>query len=272
MIHVPILTYHANGIDGMAYQNNDHIALAVDLQLIHQLGLRIISLDQLMDWRLGHTADSSVENAVVLTCDDGSDFDFHDLDHPSYGVQVSFLNILKAHQHATAQDVHMTNFVIVSPDARVILDEKCLIGKGWWSDDWWQAAEDSGLMHIANHSWDHNHGVLDNLNVGDDSFHHINNQQQCDQQIRRAQDFLNNQIGNGYQAKYFAYPYGNFSDYLRHEYLPQHGAAIGLQAAFTTDPKHVNKLSDVWAMPRYVCNNDWRDTSQLRQILTQQVL
>lgn len=269
MTQVPILTYHGNGIDGSAYHNNDHVALAADLKLIHQLGFNIISMDQLMDWHAGKTPDSSVQNSVVLTCDDGTDFDFYDIEHPVYGLQTSFFNSLKTHQQKTGQRVHMTNFVIVSPDARVILDEKCLVGENWWRDEWWQAAQQSGLMHIANHSWDHNHGVLENQNTNDDSFRHIADQQQCDRQIRQAQNYLQQKIGHAYQAKYFAYPYGNYSHYLRFEYLPNFSDSLELKAAFTTEPKHVSKQSQLWAMPRYVCNSDWKDVSGLRKILNE---
>ncbi len=269
MLQVPILTYHANNINGVGYQNNDHVALAADLQLIHQLGMQIISLDQLIDWRLGKAPDAAVERAVVLTCDDGTDFDYYDLHHPTHGLQTSFFNQLKAHQLKNSQTVHMTNFVIVSPTARQALDERCLIGRNWWRDDWWQDAQQSGLMQIANHSWDHNHGIFDNQNTTDDSFHHIDNKALCDQQILQAQDYLHQQLGNGYQNKYFAYPYGNYSDYLRFEYLPQLGETMNLVAAFTTEPQHVNRHSELWAMPRYVCNNDWKSTAQLKQILTQ---
>ena len=270
MTQVPILTYHANNINGLTYQNNDHVALQHDLQLIHELGFRVISLALLMQWKNGLIADNEVENAVVLTCDDGTWFDYYDVDHPSCGQQISFFNILKNHQQQTQQAIHMSNFVIVSPEARVILDEKCLIGKGWWTDEWWLAAQQSGLMHIENHSWDHNHGVLvnndTNNNINDDSFRCVDNLLACEQQIKQAQQFLQQRLGAG-SAHYFAYPYGNFSDYLRFEYLPENGAELGLEAAFTTEPKHVNQSCDVWAMPRYVCNNDWHNTDQLRQIL-----
>lgn len=270
MIQVPILTYHANNINGMDYHNNDHVALAADLQLIHQLGLNIVSLDQLMHWRLGHAADSTVENSVVLTCDDGTDFDYLDLDHPDFGVQLSFFNILKQHQDETGQSVHMTNFVIASPEARVILDQCCMVGKGWWSDDWWLTAQQSGIMAIANHSWDHNHGALKNLNINDDSFRHIDTLQQCEQQINQAQNYIQKILGQEHAVKHFAYPYGNHSDYLRFEYLPQNGEELGLMAAFTTEPHHVTPFSDIWAMPRYVCNNDWKDCIELKKILIPQ--
>ena len=269
MTQVPILTYHASNMDGMDYHNNDHVALSEDLKLIDDLGLRIIRLDELMAWHCGKAPESSVKNAVVLTCDDGTSFDYHDITHQTYGPQISFFNILKAHQQLTSQPVHMTNFVIVSPEARIILDQKCMIGMGWWGDDWWHAAQTSGLMEIANHSWDHNHGVLDNNNTNDDSFRCINNKLTCDLQIKHANEFLNQFMGNNNKAAYFAYPYGDFSEYLRHEYLPVFGPEIGLKAAFTTKAKHANKLTDRWAMPRYVCNNDWQNTHQLEKILSE---
>ncbi|TDR23624.1 polysaccharide deacetylase family protein [Marinicella litoralis] len=267
MTQVPILTYHANNINGMAYQNNDHVALQEDLQLIHDLGFRIISLDELMQWKAGNMSDSEFEKTVVLTCDDGTWFDYHDVDHPTYGKQISFFNILKNHQQQTHTPVHMSNFVIVSPAARVILDEKCLVGRGWWTDDWWLAAQKSGLMAIENHSWDHNHGVLDNKNADDDSFKAIDNQADCDRQLKQSQEFLSRFFAGQHPVKYFAYPYGNFSDFLRYEYLPTQGTQLGLVAAFTTEPKHVTSKSHLWAMPRYVCNNDWNNTEQLKNLL-----
>lgn len=267
MTQVPILTYHANNINGLDYQTNDHMALQEDLQLINAMGFRIITLDELMMWRSGRLADSEVEKAVVLTCDDGTWFDYYDVDHPSYGQQISFFNILKRYQQQTQQKVHISNFVIVSPDARVILDQKCLVGRGWWTDDWWMAAQSSNLMSIENHSWDHNHGVLDNKNTHDDSFTAIDNEADCDRQIKQSQDFLNRFFAGQYNAKYFAYPYGNYSEFLRHDYLPAKGAELGLEAAFTTEPKHVTQRSNNWAMPRFVCNNDWNNTDQLRNIL-----
>jgi len=267
MTQVPILTYHANNINGLDYQSNDHVALQEDLQLIHDLGFRIISLDQLMQWRSGRLADSEVEKAVVLTCDDGTWFDYYDVDHPSYGLQISFFNILKNHKKHTQQSVHMSNFVIASPEARVILDQKCLVGRGWWTDEWWRAAQNSGLMSIENHSWDHNHGVLENKNIHDDSFEAIDNEVDCDRQLKQSQDFICQFFRCEHQAKYFAYPYGNYSQYLRFDYLPSQGTDLGLLAAFTTEAKHVTQQSDRWAMPRYVCNNDWHNAAQLKSIL-----
>ncbi len=265
---VPVLTYHANNINGNAYQNNDHIALAEDLKLIHELGFDVISVDQLMAWHGGQLTDDQFEKTVVLTCDDGTWFDFHDIEHSSFGQQTSFFNILMNHQQKTGCPVHMSNFVIVSPEARQVLDQTCLVGKNWWQDDWWLTAQRSDIMNIENHSWDHNHGVLDNTNHNDDSFRCINTQAACDRQIKRAQVHLQQFMGTDFQSLYFAYPYGNFSDYLRHEYLPEYGHQIGLTAAFTTEPDYVTHNTQLWAMPRFVCNNDWKSTEDLVKILT----
>jgi hypothetical protein len=265
---IPILTYHGNGINGRTYETNDLLALQADLQLLSKLGWQVISIDQLLDWMDGQITDEAVEKAVVLTCDDGTWFDYHDLNHPHHGPQQSLFTTLVRHQQASGQPVHMTNFVIVSPEARVILDQRCLVGRGWWGDDWWQAAEDSGLMSIANHSWDHNHGVLDNNNINDDSFRDINDWHSCDRQIRQAQDFLRQKLGGEYRCHWFAYPYGNYSEYLRHQYLPEHGQQIGLRAAFTTDDAYVSKNTERWAIPRFVCNHHWQSTAGLEQILS----
>ena len=265
MLKVPILTYHSNNILGNDYHNNDHIALAEDLKLIQRLGLKIITLDQLMQWQRGEAEDATVEKAVVLTCDDGSWFDYHDIDHPHFGVQRSFFNILKDHQEATAANVHISSFVIVSPDGRDELDKTCLAGLGWWTGDWWQVAQASGLMAIENHSWDHNHVTFHRDFSREKSFREINDQKSCDYQVQQSQDYLNQ--NKGFNAQYFAYPYGNFSDYLKSEYLPKNAAILDLKAAFTTEPTHVMQKSDVWAIPRYVCGEHWQTLEQLESIL-----
>src|SRR5689334_18329594 len=80
-MRVPVLTYHSNNVGGNDYANNDHVALAEDLGRIHAAGYRIVPLSRVVDARLGVADAASVENAVALCCDDGSWFDWHDLDH-----------------------------------------------------------------------------------------------------------------------------------------------------------------------------------------------
>ena len=267
-MQVPILTYHACDVDGNEHQNNDLVALAEDLQLIHQSGYRVIPMSHLYEWHQGLRSDEAVEKAVVLTCDDGTWFDYYDLDHPFHGRQKSLFNVLKHYQQENDCTVHMSSFVIVSPAARKILDEKCLIGKGWWTDKWWLEAQQSGLISIENHSWDHNHGVLENTNVNDDTFECVNNLSACDQQIKQSQQYIKTYFNAQHEAQFFAYPYGNYSAYLKEEYLPTYGHQLGLRAALTTQAGHVTKESDIWALPRFVCRNDWRSTDQLSQILS----
>ena len=50
--------------------------------------------------------------------------------------------------------------MIVSPEARAELDRTCLIGRGWWGDDWWPQATAGDLIAVESHSWDHNHDTL----------------------------------------------------------------------------------------------------------------
>ncbi len=262
MLKVPILTYHSNNVMGNEYHNNDHVALTEDLKLIQKLGLRIITLQQLMQWHKGAADDAEMSQAVVLTCDDGSWFDYYDIEHPHFGKQRSFFNILKDHQKATASTAHISSFVIVSPEGRVELDKTCLAGLGWWTDDWWLDAQNSGLMAIENHSWDHNHVTFHRDFSRDHSFREVNDAASCDYQLKQSQAYLKSQ---GIHARFFAYPYGNYSDYLKSNYLPKQ--ALGIEAAFTTDPQHVTKNSQVWAMPRYVCGEAWQSSDELADIL-----
>jgi hypothetical protein len=159
-MRVPVLTYHSNNVVGNDYATNDHVALTEDLGRIHAGGFRIVPLSQVVDVRLGVADETSVENAVALCCDDGSWFDWHNLDHPTCGRQKSFANILRDFHAETGAPVHLTSFVIVSPAARIVLDRTCLVGHGWWTDDWWRDAEREGLVAIESHSWDHNHATL----------------------------------------------------------------------------------------------------------------
>src|ERR1700712_4145588 len=91
---IPILTYHAMNIDGPTADRNDLVGLSEDIEVLHGLGYRIRPLADIV--RRWLHAPSSVEGCkeVALTCDDGSDFDFHDLPHPTWGVQRSVLNRL----------------------------------------------------------------------------------------------------------------------------------------------------------------------------------
>ena len=268
-MRVPVLAYHSINIGGNDYADNDHVALAADLQLLHRLGLRIVPLARVVDVLLGAASESTVENAVALSFDDGSWFDWHDLDHPTCGRQRGFAGILRdfaAQTHATA---HATSFVIVSPDARAILDRTCLIGRGWWDDSWWRDAQREGLLSIESHSWDHNHHTLPVTAQREQrkgTFHSIDSQPDADAEIRQAGDWLDAHLAP-HRASLFAYPYGESSDYLIREYLPRFTHEHRVRAAFGTNPAPVESTSGRWLLPRYVCGHHWHDPAQLERLL-----
>ena len=268
-MRVPILAYHSNNVGGNDYADNDHVALAADLRRIHAAGLRIVPLARVVDVLLGAAPESTVDNAIALTCDDGSWFDWHDLDHPTCGPQRSFANILRDFAAETGAEAHMTSFVIVSPDARAILDRTCLIGRGWWSDDWWRDAEREGLIAIESHSWDHNHHTLPATAQREQrtgTFRTIDTQADADAEIRQASDWLDAHCRTP-RAGLFAFPYGETNEYLLRDYLPKHVAEHRLRAAFGTEPRPLGRDSDRWNLPRYVCGHHWRSADELLRLI-----
>ena len=268
-MRVPVLTYHSINIGGNDYANNDHVALAADLRLIHRKGMRIVPLARVVDVLLGEAPASDVENAVALTFDDGSWFDWHDLDHPSCGPQRGFAGILRDFIAETGAPAHATSFVIVSPDARAVLDRTCLVGRGWWDDTWWRDAQREGLIAIESHSWDHNHDTLPRtarLDPRKGTFHAIDSHADADAEIRQAADWLDAHL-QPHRASLFAYPYGETNDYLAGEYLPRHAREHRVRATFGTGASFVESNSERWNLPRFVCGPHWRSTGELERLL-----
>ena len=274
---IPILTYHSQNIAGNDYATNDHVAFAEDLQLLSSLGWRVVPLTEVVEMLLKPDANwpDCSHNVVAISFDDGSDFDFRDLPHPNAGIQRSLLNVMRDFNatHAGAQPtLHATAFVIVSPDAREILDRTCMLGSRWWNDDWWPAAVASGLMHIGSHSWDHCHETLPRIaqrNQQKGDFWGIDTDADADGQIRVAAEFIDRICPNpGVQL--FAYPYGHANDYLVREYFPRQVLDTSncvVTAAFSTDPAPVTRNSNRWNLPRFVCGHDWKSSDDLAAIL-----
>ncbi len=270
-MEIPVLTYHSAYISGDAYDCNDHVAFYHDLRLVHRLGLRIISLDGMVE-RI-RAGVSHVKGHVAFTMDDGTNFDYYDLPHPIWGAQRSMLNIMKdfvGEFGASAQpELHATSFVIASSEARSELDRTCLIGRDWYTDEWWNDAISSGLMGIGNHSWDHNHPTLERVaqrNQEKGNFLGIDTYVDADAQIRKASDFLAAKTGDR-ASRLFAYPFGEVNDYLVYEYLPGHAAEHKLKAAFATRQSVVGYRRGLWTLPRLVCRDDWRNRDELAAIL-----
>ena len=269
MIKIPVLCYHAHIIGSNDYAGNAHIALAEDLELIQACGKRIVPLTSIVDWLQGKRDDADMVNAVGISFDDGTLLDFEAAEHPQYGRLPGLLPILQQFAREHVQDqpsVHASCFVIASPLARTETDNNELHGRVWLHSDWWQAAEQSGLMSIENHSWDHN-----NLSASEapaqprGSFMSINTLEYAEHEIRQASTLLKRLLGRA--PTLFAYPYGENNNYLAEDYLPNHGAEIGLRAAFTIAGEAISESSQLWRLPRYVHGYHWRDTDALGRIL-----
>jgi peptidoglycan/xylan/chitin deacetylase (PgdA/CDA1 family) len=267
-----ILAYHAVNIAGNDYSNNDHVAFASDLETIHRLGLQIVPLAWVVDALLGRT-DRDLSDVVALSCDDGSDFDYFDLDHPQHGRQRSLFNALidfrRRHGVDAQPHLHLTSFVIASPVARETLDRRCLAGRNWMRDSWWRAAHASRLVAIENHSWDHNHAELPETvqrAQAKGTFRTIDTHADADAEIRQASDWLD-QHCPARATSLFAYPYGETNDYLTGEYFPRHAHEHRLRAAAGTEPAPIDGSSDVWNLPRYVCGHHWSAPEALESIL-----
>jgi hypothetical protein len=266
-MRVPVLTYHAMNVGGRDYGDNDHVALAQDLRLLKRLGRRIVPLAEVVDAFLAQRLDR-LAGAVAITFDDGSWFDWHDIEHPSHGPQRGLAGILRDHRQASGAAVHATSFVIVSPRARETLDRTCMVGRGWWTDDWWDAALAEGLLDLQSHSWDHNHATLDARTDGRarGNFTAIDDRASADDALRQAGAWLRARWP-GRRFDLLAWPYGESSAWVRGHYLPDPDAGHGLRAAFGTAPEPVHAGSDRWNLPRYVCGHHWRSPEELARRL-----
>ena len=268
---IPVLNYHSTNISGNDYGANDHVALRTDLALMTDAGWTVRPLHELVATAvLGRAAPA--RKTVALTFDDGTDFDFVDLVHPTFGLQRSMCNVLRGHRDALGArqpHLHATAFVIVSPEARAELDRRSMIGAGWWSDNWWRAATATGLMGIANHSWDHNHPLAspaESNGRARGTFLSIDEFAAAEQQIALAAEFIRRTAENASQ-RLFAYPYGESNRYLVEEYFPVNAARIGVDAAFTTPGEPVTETSNRWCLPRYTCGQHWTTPGELRALL-----
>jgi hypothetical protein len=259
-------------IDGSDYRSNPLVALASDLAQLTEAGFKVRPLRSIVDAWLGNRGAELDGKVVALATDNGADFDYIDLHHPTAGPQRSTFNILR--DFATANpgrqaSLNATCFAIASPEARAILDQTCMLGKGWWTDSWWRAAADSGLLHIASCSWDHNHETLPRSmlrSVRGGTFLTVDTADAADHEIRTAAEYLGAHAPNP-GTGLFAYPYGEPSRYLVREYFPEHGAELGIQAAFTGHPGFLEPGTGRWEVPRFLFGRDWSSPHELEALL-----
>lgn len=271
-MRVAVLCYHSQNIQGNCYELNDHIALAQDLQRISARNIPIISVTQLVKHLQGIQL-LDMPAAVVLTCDDGTTLDWLDYQHPEFGWQQSFRNILREHFAGALPNEVMTSFVIACPTARQHIDQGCYGGAALSTDNWWLAAVRSGEWAIENHSWNHWHISLPYQSSAEQplgQFYSVDNYLQASKQVLHASRFINAKLAPaGKTVRYFAYPYGHAAGYLQEHYLPRYAAWHGIQAAFTTEPGFVSAQSPFYALPRFVCGEAWQGAEQFDALLEQ---
>jgi len=260
-----ILAYHSQNIAGDKTVNNDHVALAADLDALHAAGCQFVSLATLINAVFADTKPVLESPLVCLTFDDGCDYDVRSLEFPGHGMQPGLLQTMEAfikHQGSKAQPgLHATSFVIASPEARRLIDSKSLFGSGHMSDDWWYKADAHPMMAIGNHGWDHNHPDLDEGHYARGGFKMVSNYEHCHQQVVHAGEFIEQKTGR--KPCFFAYPFGESSEYMRNEYFPLRQKEHGCLAAIGTDPGLVSTQSNRWNLPRFVCGRDWSTPDEL---------
>lgn len=270
---IPVLTWHGYNVFGNTYETNDLIAFGEDLRTLNDAGFVVVPLTEVARWVRGEQADfvRYGRPVVALSCDDGTDYDWRDMEHPQFGPQSSFANRMREFhaQYAGAQPaLGLTSFVIASPSARQQIDQGGMNGQGALNDDWWRAANDSGLLAIESHGWDHNHPTVSPVvqreqRSGD--FFAIDTFAECDVHVRAASLFIESKSGR--KPELFAYPWTQASDYMRRQYMPQFAEQNGVIAAFGGQSDYLTKDSDRWYLPRFVFGPDWNSAEKLRAIL-----
>ena len=264
-----VLTYHSGNIAGNDYATNNLMALAEDLMQLRALSVPVVPLNAIVAARLSGTGDRFPDRVAAITLDDGLDFDFDDIVHPFHGPQSSVRAVLERHEHAHGAHVHATSFVIASPQARRQIAEREMLDHQWIGDHWWAAAVASGRFDVGNHGWDHLSPSVAPIGQRDGksgSFRHVETFEDADLQVRVAREFIEARAPNP-ATGYFAYPYGDASDFVADEYFPQHGERGGTVAAFTGNPAPLHEQSDRWRLPRYTCGMDWHSTEELARIV-----
>ena len=276
-----VLTYHSHHVVGSDYARNDHIALAGDLEAITDTGCEIVSLETLIDGLLGTANGSAPHDAraqVAITFDDGPIYDFEGFTHPQFGPQRGFLNIMRDFVSKRGRDaqpgLNATSFVIASPEARRIIEatydaQYTYVGAGAMTDAWWNPAIDTGLIAIANHSWDHLHPALPRVahsRQAKADFTQVLDAQDADAQIADADAFIGART-QGRNAPFFAYPFGQYNAFLVEQYLPENARRLGLRAAFAVKPRPITGHENRWCLPRFVCGDDWKSPEELLTIL-----
>ena len=261
-----VLAFHSTTVSGNTYETNDHVALDEALSWLEHHRIPVLPLSFVVARLRQGVLDSLPAKSVCLTFDDGPDYDWLDVVHPTHGRQPSIGSILKRHS-APGLSGHTTcgtSFVIASRKAREEIAEPEEVE---FSDEWWHEAHASGFLEIGSHGWNHLHPRVSEMRTKPElveSFDRICTWAEADLQLKRAFEYIREKAGAD-AGRLFAYPYGKVSEFVATEYLPRQSDYL---AAFTTAASPIHKHCDIWRLPRYVSGWHFRSNGDLKAILS----
>lgn len=272
MLKIPILTYHSARGHELVYATNDHVALEEDLQTIRRLGFAVVPLRAIVGFLRSEIDLAEDLKLVGLSFDDGANWDWYDFDLPGAPFLKGMRRILDeagAHADAKWPPPRAVSFVIASPEARTQIDARAFAARGDFRDEWWSSAARGDLIAIGNHSWDHTHTAVDRVaqrNQQKGTFLGVDTYADANAQLRMAEEYIDRVTG-GRSCRMFAYPYGEATDYLATEYLPQFEREHRLRAAFTIAADYATRSTSRWRIPRFSFGEHWRSPRELERIL-----
>lgn len=289
---VPVLLYHSHQISAPCdYANNASAALASDLETIRNNGFTVVPAYWIAEWVAGIRDGSTLPNKVVgITFDDGHNQDWIDNSIPNSPCSPikSFRTVLQEfksrHPELPYYSPHAATFVIASPAARN------LIGGTALSDDWWNAANASGIIEVYNHSADHDHssitrgrydgavnfyipaaGYGDYQWQGQNNFYRIDSYREASFEVANSAMYI--QQKTGAWPDLFAYPFGHASEYMKSNYFPNHQSEHQTLAAFCTERESIastyaTRASNRYCLGRFSYGYSWTSPSGLQSILS----
>ncbi len=226
---------------------------------------------------------------VSITFDDGPETDFINSNFPGcpggatsgYKVLTDFI----AANPGMSWYPHVSVFVIASPKAREFISlanpSGCALtptpGKVTclaFRDDWWQSAQNTGLMEIYNHSADHDHDAITSQVIDYDfygnairvggpytghNFARMASNAEAGVEVAEAAAFISSKIGGAW-PDLFAYPFGQANSFMQDIYFPQKFAEHQTYAAFCLNrdtalkEEHGGKR---YCIPRITWKDSW---------------
>lgn len=286
---VPILVYHTTNVQNpCGYSWDTSVALASDLEAMHLRDITVVPVYWLVEWAVGDRDGSTLPDRVVgITLDDGLDLDWRDLDIAGHdcgshmkSARTVMLEFKNAHPELPWYSPHASSFVISSPVARQYL------GAGYYSDDWWYAAQNSGMFEIYNHSADHDiqnfpgymiydpslevvlavGGQYDGNWNGNGNFQRAGLSETVAQgEIVNAANYISGKIG--VYPDLFALPFGVTNPGVVN-WLATNQSLHRNYAAFGGTGTYLMRGQNRWDLPRLTHNGHWHSVEEFSALLT----